>query len=483
MTKTVHCYILSIIILFFAVQVHAQSYHALTGSPYAGVTAMYNNPASTVNQAYKWDVTLFGLQSTISNTAFIIENNSLTNTANSNLLLTNGLRPRYFHANIDIDVLNARYSINSKNAVAIGLRLRTYNHAKGTPLNYADTFNTIQKFFRGNDAVSGMGAFGTHTGWAEFNVNYARTILQTQTSLLSAGVTVSYMKGLSGAYTNFSNISYLEAKKNGKTYFVFTQAALAAAYSDNYMESAGDNTPSQNVQNFLSKSLVSWGFDIGAEYLFKNVDEVDNTDVNKTNYDWKIGASIMDIGRNKFNPIDGSFAASNPTLSLTDTSVQHKLDNVKNIKEASDTLSALFTTFNAVKNRFTISLPTRLIISVDHNLGSHFFVNGELSINFYSSQPAGSLHTREINLLTITPRWETPAWGLYLPVQYNAQGQLWVGAAVKLGPLILGVHSLDVFNWFKTGTQTYNGGGYLLLSIHPFGHPKPAKGDVDCPDL
>ncbi|MDP3666126.1 MAG: hypothetical protein Q8R50_05555, partial [Sediminibacterium sp.] len=106
----------------------------------------------------------------------------------------------------------------------------------------------------------------------------------------------------------------------------------------------------------------------------------------------------------------------------------------------------------------------RLIINIDKHLTHHFYLNGELSMNFFSTSNYTKLRTRELNLLTITPRWETFGWGAYLPVQYNTQGQVWVGAAIKMGPLVLGFHNLGLLG----KNPTLNGGGYLLLSIHPF---------------
>lgn len=467
---------------FFAVQDYAQSYHAFDGSAYVGVTSIYTNPASGVNQAYKWDVTVFGLQSAMSNTAFVVKNNSLLNTANSGLFATSGLRPRYFHATIDVNLLNARVAINSKNAVSLGLRLRSYNHVKSVPFYYNDTISNVQSFLHANNNVSYLGGFLTHAGWAELNMNYSKIILQSSTSSLSAGITLSYIKSLSGAYSVFNHISYTEKQKADGNYFIINQAAITAAYSANYLITNSNNTNSQNVHNFISKAPSSFGLDVGLEYLVKNTDNVNEEAAGGANYDWKIGVSIMDIGRNKFNPIDGSFEANNPQ-EVPDSVIQKKLEGVKNLVDARDTMRSLFGDVGGLQNKFTISLPTRLIISIDHNLGSHFFVNGQLSLNFYSTQPAGKLHTRELNLLSITPRWETQAWGFYLPVQYNTQGQFWVGAAIKLGPLLMGVHSLDFIKWFKTGTQTYNGGGYILLSIHLFTKKVQQIRDIDCPKM
>jgi len=186
----------------------------------------------------------------------------------------------------------------------------------------------------------------------------------------------------------------------------------------------------------------------------------------------------MDIGVNKFNPANGSFTARNPVMNVSDTGLLNKLQNVGSIRELRDTLATVFTTIDSIASQFTIANPTRLIISVDKNLGHHFYINGELSVNFFSTQPQVKLKTRELNLLTITPRWETNLWGVYLPIQYNTQGQLWVGGAVKMGPLLLGFHSLDFYKALKVGTQTFNGGVYLVLNIHPFDNKVK---EVECP--
>ena len=45
-------------------------------------------------------------------------------------------------------------------------------------------------------------------------------------------------------------------------------------------------------------------------------------------------------------------------------------------------------------------------------------------------------------MITITPRWETKKLGAYLPIQFNNQNQFWMGAALKAGPLLIGVHNL-----------------------------------------
>ncbi len=458
----------------------SQSYHAIGGSAYGGVNSMYVNPGATVNQPFKWDVTLFSMQSTLANTAFQIKNKSLTTIYSSPFYLAQGLLKRDLNNNIDFNLLSARFRIDKKSAFAVSFRVRTYNHASGMPFFYNDTIKTLNNFLHLNNSLTYYDGYFTHAAWGELNLNYSRIILQNELSYLSAGINLTYMRGLSGAFFDLSRINFQEGQKNGNNYYVLKKGSATMEYSANY-QTANNTSNTQFVKNFIKEALPSFGVSLGAEYLVKN-EEGESTPISPTNYNWKIGMAIMDIGRNKFNPINGSFFVTNPKQNITDSILNKQLSGVKNILSLRDTLGRFFKVDTALKNRFTVSLPTRLVISVDKNLGSNFFINGELTLSFYSTQPTSeALKTREINLLSVTPRWETRALGFYLPIQYNTEGMLWVGAAVKLGPVLLGVHNLDFFRWFKPGTQNYNGGGYILVSIHPFGHKQKEQDALPCP--
>ena len=50
-----------LLFLFYLILIHAnqvgsaQQYHAIHGSPYAGVSGAFNNPASIGNSLHRWD--------------------------------------------------------------------------------------------------------------------------------------------------------------------------------------------------------------------------------------------------------------------------------------------------------------------------------------------------------------------------------------------------------------------------------------------
>jgi hypothetical protein len=56
--------------------------------------------------------------------------------------------------------------------------------------------------------------------------------------------------------------------------------------------------------------------------------------------------------------------------------------------------------------------------------------------------------------------------GAYLPILYNTRQQLWVGAAVKMGPVLFGTHNLA--NLFSKD-KTQIGGVYLAFTVRPGG--------------
>jgi hypothetical protein len=438
--------------------VFAQGYQALHGSSYTGATSVYNNPASSVNYQRKWDLTILAVQAKASTNAASIENNTLR--------ITDGYFNRFVHTTADIGLLNFLYKIDDKKAFSFNVRARSYEHVKSQPFNYIDSTTTsMNRFFVNNRTTPFFEAFGTQAGWLEFGLNYSQVWYETDHDRLTGGFTLQLQKGISGVFIKMNKVSYLEQKNGTDTTYAFTGGGGSFAYSDNY-EAA-------DMKEFMKKSVLSFGLSMGIEYLVYQPGE--NTNSPTPNYDWKIGLSLMDLGSNVFHAGSSSRKLGNPNASYTDMDANNKISGAGTIGQLSDSLGTMFNTDEAITDNFRISDPTRMILNVDRNLGNHFFVNGELSMNFFSTSSANKLYTRELNLFTLTPRWETSEFGFYLPMQYNTQGQFWLGAAVKLGPLVVGMHNLGNL---KKNTEL-NGGGYMLLSIHPFS-TKKVTSKLDC---
>jgi hypothetical protein len=443
----------------------AQGYQALHGSAYTGGTAAFNNPAAPVHSVYKWDLTLFATQVKLSNNVSYFDRSDPNNIG---LVFRDGNFSRFVHNNADASLGSFLYRFNDRQAINVSLRARNYTHAKSLPFNYVDSaIDNLKSFLIANRHTQFLEGFTTSAGWLQGDLTYAQVLSENSESKFSAGITLQIMKNMAGGFAKLSKVSYLENKNGTDTSYTFTNGRGSFAYSDNFENS-------ESFKDFMSKSSTSLGVSIGAEYLIYNTDKTGGLN-NNINYDWKIGVSILDIGSHTYKASPYSQQMNDPDPTITDGQLESKLSGAANMEDLSDSLATMFNGSSSITDKFTISHPTRLVMNIDKNLGSNFFVNGELNLNFHSTSSYNKLRTRELNLLTITPRWETMAFGAYLPIQYNTQGQFWVGAAVKLGPLVLGVHNLG---WARKVTDI-SGGGYLLLSIHPF-NTRKVLSKLDC---
>ncbi len=467
--------ILSVLMIFLIYSTNrAQSYHAINGSPFAGSAGIRNNPASAVNSAYRWDLNLFSVQVTQSTNTLGLGNFSLSSQDSATILFGSKYSGRFIHNNLAVDLLNFHYKLDEKRAIAVGLRARTYNHLKTMPLWSSDNIYSFYEFFRLNRTTPYLEGLVTHTGWLEGNLNYSQVLHESSTGKLSGGITLQIMRGLSGAFGRTNRFTYRELVNGTDTAYMLTNAYTIYGYSSNY-DNASSNNPS--VRDFVRNTVTRLGLSLGVEYLVYDT-EPDNPGINKNlNYTWKIGAAIMDIGSNTYKASTYSGKFSNVNPNVTDTAIAVKIRGINSINGFHDSLATIFSSTSSIGENFIITNPTRLVINVDRKLDHNFYVNTNLSLNFYSTSSYNKLRTRELNLLTVTPRWETLAWGAYLPIQYNTQGQLWIGAAVKLGPLLLGIHNIGLLK----KDPSLNGGGYLMLSIHPFSKKKVVT-RLDCPE-
>lgn len=448
-------------------RLYAQSYQSTYGSAFAGSTAIRNNPAASVNSAYKWDLTLFTVQARASTNSLFMRNDSL--------FLNGGSLSRFLHNNIDVSLFNFLYKPNNQHAFAFNLRARSYNHARTAPIFASDSIYSIHDFVVQNRTTPYLEAFVTHSGWLQGDFNYSRVLNENHNSKLTGGITLQVMKNISGAYGRVSKMSYLESHTSTDTTYTFVTGGGSFGYSSNYDETSSGT--SSTGQEFLKNTTTNFGLSLGVEYLLYAENPSTYQQNNAMNYQWKIGVSLMDLGASRYKSSEFSSQYRNIDPGITDITMDQKFRNIQTGRDLRDSLATVFMSADSIGTKFKIGSPTRLLINVDRSLGNNLYVNADLSINLHGTSGYKRLLTREINLLTVTPRWETINWGFYLPIQYNSQGQFHIGAALKAGPLVLGIHNLQ---WAKQ-IKNMSGGGYLMLSIHPFNKRKVLS-KLDCPE-
>ena len=63
--KSLYLIVAGLATSLFFMRANAQSYKPTYGSAFAGSTSIFNNPASSVNQSFKWEATILSAQANV----------------------------------------------------------------------------------------------------------------------------------------------------------------------------------------------------------------------------------------------------------------------------------------------------------------------------------------------------------------------------------------------------------------------------------
>ena len=476
---------LCIAIFIPAVRTRGQNYHGIEGSPYAGSIGVANNPASILSTPYPWDVTILSAQLKMSTNAVTFHNWSLLSHGDSILYSWDGgNKKRFVAADFNLHLLNARFALGRKQAIAFGVNIRGYMMARSGTFNYQDTLKNMNEFFDINPNTI-YNAKGVTNSWLELSGTYSRTIWDNTSSRLNAGVTARLMRGISGAVVQLNNASVTRTAVGDQTLYYLRAGSAMYGYSQNYDRWKNGNSTMQNIKDFVGGTLPGASFDIGAEYLIKSqapkVYSYDENDDDYYDYEWKIGVSLLDLGGVLYKYGSESRTASSPRTDVSDAELNAKFDTVGSLAEFNDSLATIVNNISGgIPGRFMVYTPARIVVNVDRPLVDNFSINANLSLNLPVPDGKKSFAVRDMNLLTVTPRWETRRFGAYMPVMLNRYGKCWVGGAFKAGPLLFGVHN---FMTVLSKNKMQNGGLYFALVLRPgkgITHERTGR-QFDCP--
>lgn len=439
----------------------AQNYQAINGSSYAGSLSAQNNPASIVQVPFSWDITPFAVQTKQATNAFVINNFSLLSpSSNAKLVGKNGTAKRFVFTNQNIRLLNTRINLNNVAAIAFGVNIRSYVYATTSQVNWQDTTQRLQDFMKINSARLPLSGESRGSAWAELYGTYARTIYSDDRRILTAGLTLKINRALAGEYVSATGLNYIPAGNTAG--YQVTGGNVQYGYSSNFDEIDSNRSASANRKSFFQHTMAGISADAGLEYTL--LDDEAGEEGNDFTYRTKIGISLMDVGRNKFRYSSRSSNAAGIKPNMSDTAVSNAFFNINSTDDFNNGLKTVAASFTSLAGLFNIYQPARVILNVDQHLANNFYLNGELTVPVFPLVPKQIRYIKDMNLVAVTPRWETKTWGAYLPLQLNNQKQLWLGAAFKAGPLLLGSHNLANI---VSKNKIQSGGFYLALTIRP----------------
>jgi outer membrane protein OmpA-like peptidoglycan-associated protein len=468
--------IFSILFIFSSLSSFSQEFLGFANSNFSGTTGSWLQPSSLADSRFKADIHLVGGSFNLNNNFFHYDAEILSIKKNlfddtyfyDNRIKENKLYGDPFSLNIntDIQALSFMYSINDANTIGFSLRHRLALQIDGVDQDLLDLamedFNDPRLFERtlNNERLSIQ-----HHNWLEYNFQYGRVLKDDNQHFMKAGANFKILNGLSAAYVYSEELRYIF---NNKDTLSVTDSDLSYGYSDK-TEEYMNNFKSSNL---LKKENSSVGLDLGFVYEYRpnykdykyDMDGQFNMwekDVNK--YLFKVGASLLDLGKIKYNKGNGS---RDWYLNFTHMDLL-SLSNVNSVDELTDSLTNRFSNVTEGES-FSMQLPTAFSLQFDYCLSENIYLNFTPFWGFQRSSNPNKTHA--VTNYSLTPRWESKWLDVALPIHYDQYKNMGIGMSLRLGPLLFGVNNFK--NIFKSG-HTGDLELYTALKISvPYKTPK-----------
>ncbi len=458
--------------LFFTFASFAQDIPGYNVSNYAGISGFHLNPASIADSRYKFDMNLIGGGVGFYNNYIGFRRQIVGDLIRGN---ANGDYMREGVNSNTISVNNQNYvqlpsfmaTISPKIALAFNFRVRSLaNIDQVNPELARLAYNgfDVPSLFNlklNNDQFS-INAMA----WSEYGLGYAQVLKGKGKHFLKLGGQAKIILGLGGAYFYARDLDY--SWKNKDTLSVF-QSDFGYGHSENF-EFDKDNLE----YKFVTKPSVA--FDMGLVYEFRpnykdflyDLDGEKNLERrDKEKYLFRLGVSLLDLGRVKFtkSPNSNDFSADIQNWDVSNL-------KFNSVQEFNDTMRTRFGMRQSVGD-FNMALPTTLSIQADWSAGRNLFVNFTSFVSPRIISDESKVHS--LSYYRLTPRWDHKWFGFFVPMGLNGYGQFNLGTGFRVGPLVVG--SSNIGN-FLVGKYITGLDAHFALKI-PIMYGKPKDRDMD----
>jgi len=462
--------------MFLCFSSKAQNFPGFNTGNFAGALSADVNPAFIADNIYKFDLTIVGVSQFFDNNYQQYTYESVFDFDSYEGIIPRTDETRYAFALQEVRGPSFMLRLSPLDAFAFSSRLRSFGNIDDVTPELAnaiaDDFENPNSF---EQAFFNQGGFIDVMSWQEYGFTYAKVVQYQDEHFWKIGATMKVLSGMGAGFVDFNTFDY-----------EIDTAKVITVDDINFQFGQSDNLDgvSQNDYSFKPSGGLSFGLDLGIVYEHRPQEKFipsfgrrpKKLNRNDRPYKYRIGVSIIDIGRLKYTYGQTSGSADQVTVD-EGVNIEDKFDGVNDGQEFLDSL-ATFTNVVATTGDFTMGLPTTFQVNVDYNLHNGFYINANAVANLqplkFSDQ---TIHS--ISNLTITPRYENDFFGAYLPIYINARGQTNLGAAMRLGPVVVGIHDILPL----LGRDPFESAGFYVV-LKTFAIKKNrGKNELQCKDL
>ncbi len=430
---------------------------------YSGINATMLNPAFNVGSPLRWDVNiiaagvfaennyiyikdanLFKVLSNRTGFSYAGNNNSETPAATEGLQydFTTGDRKKEALVNAFVTGPSAMFHIKEHTfGIFFNARAVTSTNHVPSSLGYYD-LDALQT----GDVPHVEPFRAAGMAWSEIGLNYGRNIISKKRHLLNGGITFKLLQGYEAAYFENHEATNITIEQDYMTYdqahVTFGTSTGAIGYGD-----------AAQPYNFKMRGFGG-AVDIGAVYMITSKSK-------KRPYDWKMGVSLLDIGKIKFTK-DAQAHEIDSDAPFDFIQGQYPgVENFADVYRVLSTQSLDDPNISLTDDNFSVWTPAAITVFAERSLSNHFFINALMvrRLSFLGAMPERD------NIWAITPRFESRWFEASLPLVLYNDRDFRLGTAVRLGPLTVGTD--NIISWF--GSQDFTGSDvYVALKLNPF---------------
>ena len=433
-------------LFLFSFQIlHAQDCVGYSNSNYSGVNGIDLQPASIADSRFKLDVnagsvSLFGFNNYVYLLTDVFKEKGAYDDPkfkNNYLVLSESEKNRSLFFRKNIQLPSAMYTLDSVSAVAFTMRVRNYVTIDGVETDLARlAFEELDYPAIYGKELKNNKLSVQQMGWAEYGAAYARVIKDKKEDFIKIGGRIKLLQGISAEYLFVNDLNYTFSAKDS---LLAVKGNALYGYTDNLRFKTGGD-------NFKYKSAPGVGLDIGAvyeyrpdrqKYIYKMDGDTGLYRKDKNKYKLKVGISIIDIGSIRFKK---NVETYDFTADAAYMAVSHI--DIHNINSLNDSIKSKLN-LNSSNKSFQMSLPTAVSAQIDYNLFEDFYINFTPFIALQRKNDANKIH--ELTAMSITPRWDSKWFGIFLPISYTSVTKTTLGISLRLGPVIFGMTEILPF--------------------------------------
>lgn len=448
---------------------HAQIFSSTSNHSNNGVLNMLSNPANLrTDSLFTWDANFFSIGAWGGGTHASMSVKQLTGVSNNflreSILGISGLSTGSGIA--DITGPSIAFKVGKKSSFAIGTRVRMFSNFWNVDGRLVSEIGEDKKEPQAYPYMvsSSKDMMLNAAMFSDISLSYAKEVYEKGPHSIKAGITLKYITAMSHASIDVQGLQgKVAVTSDGVPYITAATGQITTRSSGNLFTDIKLGS--------LTSALIgngSIGADIGLVYEYKPADLKNS----KTDYRFKVGVSITDIGKIAYHP--DSLYSRSYNVHIPASNALYFNNNFQNSSfahttEVYDKYPDFFTPTATQSSKYKVGLPTTLRAYIDANLGNGLFVSADINAGLQKKESVTAMYV--YNAIALIPRYEKGDFSISLPMVYQGYTHASVGLGINAGPFYIGSSSL--ISGLVSKTKQLD--GFVGLRIDPDKKKKQLK--------